>query len=249
MKWSYGVMTVPTRRHSYLPKTLVSLYAAGFTEPRLFVDGSVDLSELPKHLGITVRYGEPVRTAGNWVLTLWELYARQPSADRYAVFQDDFVTYRNLRQYLEATPYPKSGYLNLYTFNSNAEIIPRGVGGSHKVGWYESREVNPHDPGQFRYQTGRGAVALIFNNDAVMDLLKANHLVGRFKSAKRGHKAVDGGIVYAMNEAHRREYVHHPSLVQHIGKLSSIGNAEHAPAPHFRGEEFDALDLLKELET
>lgn len=251
MRWAYGVMTCQSRLKDLLPRTLASLERAGFDQPRLFIDGVVGY-ELPefRSLEITVRYGPPVRTAGNWVLSLYELYARQPGAERYAIFQDDFVTYRNLRQYLEAVPFPTRGYLNLYTFRSNlGQFLPREDGskidGGLKVGWAQAGLVSHNRDNEFHYQTGRGAVALVFDLEGVKTLLTAKHLVGRFNNVKRGHRSIDGGIVTSMNEAYYREYVHHPSLTQHTGLLSSIGNQPHEPAPYFRGEDFNALDLLK----
>src|SRR5437870_5459108 len=109
MKWSYGVTTVPSRRSTLLPKTLQSLRAAGFGEPRLFIDGC----KQDEAVGYSCQFRLPitardpaVRPAGNWILSLWELYIREPVADRYAIFQDDLITYRNLRDYLEACKYP-----------------------------------------------------------------------------------------------------------------------------------------------
>lgn len=227
MKWAYGVTTVPQRRRDLLVRTLGSLRAAGFPEPRLFVDGERDPRswEDEFNLGVTARW-PTIRTYGNWVLSLAELYIREPAAERYAVFQDDFVTYRNLRQYLESCKYPENGYWNLYTFPSNQALCPRG----HR-GWYESNQM------------GRGAVALVFDRSVVLSLLTHQHMVERPMDAHRGHKAVDGGVVEAFRKMGGKEYVHNPSLVQHTGLVSSMGNKPHKLAESFCGEEFDATLL------
>lgn len=245
MLWSYGVTTVPSRRHSLLPATLASLKQAGFDSPRLFVDGTKDVCGWSEEFGLEVTPRFPaVRTAGNWTLSLWELYLRQPDAERYAVFQDDFVTYKNLRSYLEKW-YPGEGndalkgYLNLYTFPSNQGICPtqRKPGhpgeGKPRIGWYKSN------------QFGRGAVALVFSREAVAVLLSAKHFVRRVMDAHRGWRAVDGGVVTAMGQEGWLEYVHNPSLVQHTGIESSMGNNPHLLSTSFRGEGYDALELLK----
>ncbi len=233
-KWAYGITTVPSRRESLFPRTLASLKLAGFDKPRLFVDGDVDGSWYRSHglgLEITCRY-PAIRTYGNWILSLIELYIREPTADRYAIFQDDFVTYVNLREYLDKCIYPEKGYLNLYTFPSNQQLAPAG-----KTGWYLSNQM------------GRGAVALVFSVGAVRTLLtnqaSVDHLVERPQDAHRGHKAVDGGIVTALKKAEWKEYVHNPSLVQHTGIVSSMGNPQQLLAPSFRGENYNAMDLLK----
>lgn len=231
MIWSYGVTTVPQRAGDLLPRTLASLAAAGFGEPHLFVDGATGIEGYP---AATVRW-PPVLTAGNWTLALWELYIRESAADRYAVFQDDFVTYRNLRAYLEWCRYPEKGYWNLYTFSVNERIV---IG--RPVGWHVA---GASDDG---WQYGRGAVALVFNRDAVVALLKSEHLANRFQDLARGWRNIDGGIVTAMNKADYQEYVHNPSLVQHLGTESAMGNYRQLQAASFRGEDFDAMDLLKE---
>jgi hypothetical protein len=227
--WEYGITTVLSRRDIEFPRTLHSIQSSGFDHPRLFIDGCTpsqasmyDIFELP----VTCR--DRVRTAANWVLSLYELWTRNPNADRYAIFQDDFVCVRNLRTYLEESPYPEKGYQNLYTFPANESLKPDG-----KYGWYKSNQL------------GYGAVALVFNNEAVMALLGQNYLVERFKDADRGHRAIDGGIVEAMKAVGWSEYVHSPCLIQHIGDVSSMGNSRHAKALSFRGESFDALSLLK----
>lgn len=228
MLWSYGITTVPERLNELFPRTLKSLRSAGFDKPRIFVDGAENDEAYRRFdLAVTVRHPK-IRTYGNWVLALGELYLREPDADRYAIFQDDFVTYHNLRQYLEQTPYPDKGYLNLYTFPKNQELAPLGYRGFYIAN-----------------QRGLGAVALVFSRDAVQILLKHQHMIDRPTTLdERSFKAVDGAIVSSMNKAGWKEYVHTPSLVQHTGMRSTAGNAKHPIAKTFLGEEFDALDLL-----
>lgn len=233
MKWSYGVTTVPSRRKELLPETLASLREGGFDKPRLFVDGDNDAVSWEREFNLEVTVRHPtIRAFGNWLLALEELYIREPTAERYAIFQDDFVTYRNLRQYLERCKYPDKGYLNLYTFPSNQK---------EQRGWYEGALLNS---GPEHWQTGRGAVALVFNREAVQTLLMHQHMIERPTSAEGGYKRIDGGVVTAMNKAGFREFVHNPSLVQHTGKVSAIGNKPHPLSRSFRGETFDALQLL-----
>ena len=212
-----------------LGRTLASLSAAGFDAPRLFVDGDRDGHEWTR-LGCEVTFRCPaVRTFGAWWLAAVELYLREPHADRYAVFQDDMVACRNLRSYLEMSTYPERAYLNLFTDPSNTRDA---------VGWSESATL-----GDCVSQGGRGAVALVFSNEALRTLLSHKHFVDRPLDLDRGHRAVDGGIVTAMNKAGWREHIHNPSLVQHTGDVSSMGNMPHIPAPSFPGESFDATTL------
>ena len=233
MKWAYGLTTVPERRETTFPKTIESLRNAGFDSPRLFIDGYLDRA-LYATLGLSTSMRETrIRTFGNWMLGLIKLYIREPHADRYAMFQDDFVTYRNLRGYLEKSPYPNKGYLNLYTFPSNQGLAPR----DGTQGWYLSNQL------------GRGAVALVFNKEAIKTLMYSKDIVDRPEDSQRGHRAIDGGIVTAFKKAGWKEYVHNPSLVQHIGDVSSMGNNPHLKAISFKGEDYDAMELLESPQT
>jgi hypothetical protein len=114
----------------------------------------------------------------------------------------------------------------------NDAIVP---GKTH--GWHEAaRAVQGH-------QLGRGAVALVFSHAAVETLLAQPHMVTRRRDSMRGHKSLDGAIVESMNAAGWTEYIHYPSLVQHIGEESSMGNKKH-PISKCYIEEFDPLSLL-----
>lgn len=229
LDWAYGVTTVPERRGNLLNQTLTSLVDAGFANPRLFVDGGKINWSDEFSLAVTCRFPR-IRCAGNWILSLWELYIRQPLADRYVIFQDDLIAYKNLRQYLEQSPYPERGYCNLYTCTQNQRLSPG-------KGWFPSN------------QKGKGAVALMFSLPAVVTLLCQPHLVKRCQPAvsdpERYWQNIDGGVVDSMAQAGWQEYCHDPSLVQHMGQRSTMGGVSH-PAPAWRGEGFDALSLIQE---
>lgn len=228
--WAYGVTTVPSRLKDLLPRTLDSLAKAGFDEPRIFIDGAKDVKPY-ENLGYPyTNHNPPLRTFGKWVASAWELYVRCPTAHYYAVFQDDFVTYPHLKAYLESFPYPKDGYLNLYTFPKTQQAAPN----SNYVGWFKTQQM------------GLGAVALVFNREVLCKILSQPHITNRPQDTHRGHKSADGAIVTAANKAGLKEYCHLPSLVQHTGKVSSMKNKPHAAAPSFRGEKFDARKLIQE---
>jgi len=220
MKWSYGITTVASRFHDTLPVTIDSLAKGGFPDPIIFVDGPAKYDT-----GLeVVNRSTQIKAYKHWLLTAVELYGRRPNAERYAIFQDDFVTYLNLREYLENTHYHAKGYWNLYTFPENEKP---------KEGFYLSN------------QKGKGAVALIFNNEALRTLLSQSHLWTMVQCGKNGDRKIDGHISDSFRNVGFKEYVHMPSLVQHIGAASAIGNAQHAEAPSFLGTDYNALELLK----
>lgn len=234
LNWSYCMTTVPSRSNTTFPRTLESLMNAGFEEPRLFIDGArqQEAQDIYGQYNLPITSHFPtIRTAGTWILALYEIYVRNPWAARYAIFQDDFVTVKNLRAYLERVKYPSKGYLNLYTFPCNEipSLLPKG-----HIGWYPSNQL------------GRGAVALVFSSEAARGILGSMYMTDRFQDKDRGYRAIDGGIVEAVKRIGEgwKEYVHSPSLVQHIGDVSSMGNSKHQKAASFPGENFDALELL-----
>lgn len=236
MRWSYGVTTVPSRRRSLLAITLQSLGMAGFDRPHLFVDGGQLHKDIVHYqdfnLAITTRR-PAVKTYGNWVLALWELYLREPAADRYAIFQDDLITYPNLRGYLDQCVYPEQGYWNLYTYPIKQAEPPS----EDFVGFHESNQM------------GRGAVALVFDRPAVTTLLQQKLLVEHPQNSHRGTRSVDGTVIDSFKNIRPepwKEYIHAPTLVQHIGhELSTMKKKGYRERPEtFRGESFNALDLL-----
>jgi len=198
-------------------------------------------------LEVTARAGPRVRIAGNWHLALLELYHRDPAADCYAVFQDDFRCVRNLRAYLERRPWPERSYANLFTFPSELERGKAVRNG--RPGWFATA------------QNGRGAVALCFRRAEALALLTHRHLYDRIADPSRGWRSIDGGIVEAMKALGVREHCHYPSPVLHTGKVSTTDKRDAAlalertqrgwvwPAHYdhvgFPGDCFDAVEWLQ----
>lgn len=241
--WAYGITGIPQRMSSLLIRTIRSLAAAGFDRPRLFIDGASPQHEemLRGHkLGLDITFREQALNAyGNWVMALAELYIREPAMERYAIFQDDIACCRNLRAYLDRVKY-LPGYWNLYC---SADGHGKGHQSNFQLangrrGFIESN------------QQGKGALALVFDREAVTTLLGHRHIVLRPQAASdRRFRALDGAVVSALSDMHSgpkgwREYVHAPSLIQHTGMDSTLGNAHGKLSPNFVGEDFDALELL-----
>jgi hypothetical protein len=243
-----AITTVPQRRATLLPRTLASLRAAGWDQFVLFVDNCDHNEALSyeREFGLPVVNRWPrILTFGNYMLGLAELYIRNPLCERFLMCQDDLLACKNLKAYLDAVPYPDGkqgrplGYLNCLTFDYYHRRAPRDltVRQERRTGWYPSPT-----------QQGLGAVALVFDREAVWDLLsERDHIVTR--PAHPGEKAwrnIDGGIVDALSRKRgRKEFVHCPSLVQHTGTQSTMRSQRHPDAHSFPGEAFDALDFLK----
>jgi len=257
MKWACGMTTVWQRRNDLLPQTLASIKAAGFPEPRLFVDGfgaqpsHAKLSEVAAWYEgkfpspeLTIRQ-PALRTFGNWLLALWEMYVRAPGSERWVIFQDDVAVCSNLRAYMDHCDLPERGYWNLYTAPSSEIVVPRDINGQKRMGWYQSAMLSGVASDGRGEQLGRGALALVFGLEAVTTLLSSyQHIVERPQDCDKGLRNVDGAVVQAMNKAGWREWVHWPSLVQHVGLVSSMGTNPQKQSESFPGEEFDALKLV-----
>lgn len=228
--WAYGITATKERWLDLFPRTRASLHDGGFDQPRVFLDGSgtplvgVHVSDL------TTRWPK-VGAWGNFWLSLSELWVRNPLASRFALFQDDLVCGKNLRQYLERCPMPLQSYLNLFTAPENHAAAPA-------QGWFPAKH------------RGKGALALVFDRWGLHHLLTSPYAFQRPTATDpapngqpRGTQNIDGAVAEALHLCGITETVHCPSLVQHTGDVSTLGHRQHPPAPHFLGTEFDCLRL------
>lgn len=244
LQWAYGITTVgdnsgiQNANHRFgltLPRTVKSLQRGGFDSPSFFIDGECSdiRMTLVKDYDYTIRTPN-VGVSGNWLLSLCDLYHRNKKADRFVIFQDDVIVYHHLFNYLNYIPYPERGYCNLYTYDSNIVVLQQNTGSPPSIGFFKSRITSEG------IQAGKGALALMFNREAVIALLTSRHIWKRQRETN-----IDGGIVQAMNEQGYSEYVHYPSLVDHIGEVSTIRRGTLGRVKTFRGESFSALSLLE----
>lgn len=229
LTWAVGVTTVPSRKDTTLPPTLKSLAKAGWEAPRLFVDGGGE-SDWRGVTNVTVR--PKTHALGNWWLAMQELYVRNPLADRYMMVQDDVVFCKGVRGYLDVVEWPGRGYLNLYTFRHN-DLIGKG----RAKGFFRASQ---------RWM-GLGALALVFDKESVVEILTARHMIEKFRPKEHPEwavKKIDGGVAEAMKAAGMSEWCHMPSLVQHIGNVSTL-NHNNPQAISFEGEDYDIRELLQ----
>jgi hypothetical protein len=227
MKFAYGITTVPERRFRELPNTIQSLSVAGFDEPILFIDGIAhDSTNLDyDQLGLQLIFrGSRVGGYANWVLGLVELYLRNPTADRFVMFEDDLLACIHLHRYLEGCAYKEMAYYNLLTHNQYIQIIQ-----AVPEGWFPSG------------QRGLGAVGLMFDNQTASQLLAYDLLLKNCTTCNRP-RSIDGAICNALSRVGIKEYVHWPSLLQHTGIESTQGH-NYGTVGSFNPE-FDPLTFL-----
>lgn len=238
-RWSIALTTVPSRVSTLLPETLRAVTAAGI-QPVLYVDGILTAEQESTIRGyagynMQINHHKNVRTFSHWYESALDLYLTNPWSEYYMFLQDDLTCPKTLLKYLRSCRYPQNGYFNLYTFRENESVIQ-----DKQTGWVEAYRTRQG------YQLGLGAVGLVFPHNALITLLTQRHMLTRKRDAVRGHHSLDGAIVEAMNQAGYTEYVHNPSLLQHIGHESSMDNARHADAKSYPGNDFDLLTLLKD---
>lgn len=218
--WSYGITASPQRvDNGLLLQTVKSLAAAGFNDPTIFMDGACDFDE--SWNGLVNKL--VIRTPGighlpNWMTSLVHLYCTAPKAVYYALFEDDLICCKNLRQYLESCE-PPNGYWNLLTHDQNI------VYANNVNGWHESN------------QRGRGAVGLVFPRDTLLALIRARGFFDR--PSLDGEQNADGMVITCLRPLELKEYIHFPSLVQHMG-LQSVMNHKYGKVRAFV-EDYDPV--------
>lgn len=240
VRWTYGVTTCWKRavRSETLEMSLGSLHGGGFISPLLFVDQTPVSGLAGGEFLWPCSYRIPVGPLGNWYLGLLEMYLLDPHCDYYAMFQDDIVCCRNLRQYLEKSLEQiggaRKGYANLYTAPMNSSALLKRSGPEPRRGW----TIPDYE--------GQGALALVLPRDCVLCLLSSRIMAERPMNPVKGRAGIDGVIGSALRAEGFREFIHYPSLVQHTGMTSTIpGNSSGLASDCFAGEEFDAMELLK----
>ena len=192
--------------------------------------------------------------------------AAHPHAPRptsYAIFQDDVLAVKNLREYIDAR-FPrtedhnhvfhdeltdKKAYLNLYTFLNNEQVIAQAA----PVGWHEGSQLSNSNP--LKQQRGRSALGLVFSPEGLRTLLGAPTFVNKPAASERATVNLDGAVATAMNAHGWREWIHNPTLLHHTGLVSSLRTRLHGettmcpfpPAESWRGEDCDAMEFLAEM--
>lgn len=212
-KWCVGITTAP-RRVSSLDASLEAIVNAGWTRPRIFVDGDVRIPHQWSDLPVSCRTPK-VGAWPSYYLALTEMFMRDPSADAYALFQDDIELLRrtDLRAYLERVLWPgeNPGILSLYC----------------------SSEYTRKDPGWHRFPENWiwGATAFVFSPDAVRGILSSAAVLDhRLEGAGDGLKGIDVAVGQWAEKTNTPIWFPTPSLVQHTGQVSTLWETARAVA-------------------
>lgn len=203
--WSVGVTTAP-RQSPTLERCLASLSHAGWQTPRVFVDGELTVPTAWSHLPRTNR--EPqIGAWPNYYLALAELLMRDPAADAYLVVQDDalFCSDPCTREYLEQVFWPgeSAGIASLFCSRADTQPV---------AGWYQY-------PGAWSWC----ALAFVFSRAAAQRFLADLDVVRHRESRrKNGLAHISWCIGQWAVRSQVPVYFPTPSLVQHIGEVSTL---------------------------
>jgi hypothetical protein len=210
-QWAVGVTTAP-RGQPTLEECLTSLASAGWNDPRLFVDGDAALPPRCADLDQTCR-SHRVGAWPSYYLALAELMMRQPEADAFLLVQDDVVFAEGffVRGYLEDVLWPgkKPGIVSLLCPHPYTKPDP---------GWY------PFDDDWIW-----GAQAFAFSREAAQGFLTDSRVLQHRYTRHRNPLAdIDWCVGQWAKRQRQPIYYPTPSLVQHVGQISSLWPGQRA---------------------
>jgi len=166
----------------------------------------------------------------NYVLSLCELYMRNPNADAYLLMQDDAVIFSSTatREYVESVLWPIDG-------PCIASLYCSAKYSKEESGWH-----------QFEGNWVWGAVAFVFSPEAIKLFLTSMEVFNhRAQPDDKGLSRIDVVIGNVARANGIPMYYPSPSLVQHIGTISTIwktGRAVNARrADQFLGDLIDPV--------
>jgi hypothetical protein len=178
---------------------------AGWDRPRLFIDSGVTIPERFDHLPLTFRETK-LGAWPNYYLALAELLMREPDADAFLILQDDALLHHRhpVREYLEQALWPVDpiGAVSLYC----SKAYTRAAAGWHAL------------EGEWIW----GALAFIFSGASARRFLADPAVLEHRTHPEEGLANVDGVIGRWAVRHQLPIYYPTPSLVQHIGEVSSL---------------------------
>lgn len=211
-------MTTAPRRKPTIHRALPSLREAGFDEDVYVCAEPNTFKKLPRPDEARVHENSSRRGCfGNWKYALQRVLSRT-SAQWLLIVQDDAIWLPRsadvLRDQLRARQDLRTGFLSPY-------VTSKDVAAEFVDGWNEYR-------GGWNFW---GAVALCLPRNTAEELLRHQRFVEH-----QGSQQVDAVVAASMLDLGHPSFVHVPSLVDHIGRTSTIGHDDVAGS--LRGHRF-----------
>ena len=208
MRIAVGVTTAPRPETSYLVRTIESIDEAGFNDVQIFADSPPNdiRNELLPFIGVhrsDLPVGQRLGSYKNWKRALETILDNRPDCEWYLIFQDDVRVAKGLQGWLETqlteTTHGTTGVGSLF-------CLPFQV--PEQRGWHC---LKLHDGSN--YLPISGACALLIPQSKARSLLQFRWDSLTMVDLAIGHWCHDSGLRY---------WRHFPSLVEHVGIVSSI---------------------------
>ena len=222
--WAVGVTTAP-RRSPTLAPCLRSLIDAGWPDPHLFIDGEVEIPPEFSDLARTIRL-PAVGARQSYFLAIVELLQKFPEAQALMLVQDDafWPGHLPMREYLEQCLWPGSEPGLVSAWCCTDDTAPES-------GWHKRMK-----PWKF------GAVVFLFARETAEKLVHDPLMQLACTSRPENHS---GGLSMLIGDWAARVgvpvFFPTPSLVQHLGEVSTIWENSRAVgvrrASRFLGDE------------
>lgn len=202
IEWAIGITTAP-RRQPTLTTCLETIIASGWETFHLFVDGDVEFDD--KFSGMPqTRRPEPIGAWPAWCDALRILLTEYPDANTIAIVQDDalFPAIASFRSYVEQLLWPESAPCIVSLYTSADDTLEQNE-------WRRYPDV-------WKF----GAVAFVLPRSVAEDMLQ-NIDAGDLEFLQ-GTAGIDTRIGVWADRMKVPIWHPSPSLVQHIGQVSSI---------------------------
>ena len=216
--WACGVTTAP-REKPTLTRTLESIEKAGFPAPTIFSDDRGVACPLSYSERITQRAAR-LGAFPNFYCGLTELFMGNPTADYYAMFQDDVRLTENCRWYLDDVLSPSGNQVHSIYTSSRYSGDYCGSGlltTNHLIDNRYARWVFVTEGWDYV-----GALAFVFSQESINTFLTSPVAV-QHRHSEYGLRCVDSIV----GKVFKTVRAHYPSLAQHIGDTSTIHGADY----------------------
>jgi glycosyltransferase involved in cell wall biosynthesis len=219
--WMVAVTTAP-RSTPTLGPTLRSLERAGFGAVHIFAEPGSEVPPEAYQQHHVHQNAQPLGNFSNFYYALTLLYEENRDADCLAVFQDDIEAAVGLKSWCDRQLWPEgTGIVSLFT--------PR-LHGDRRTGW---RLLSPG------YHRIFGGQAMLFRRDVVESFLSDPVVLRELRVGRYNSDALVSA--WAARRGTAIAY-HTPSLVQHVGAVSSIYRA--GPEPRIVADALTHVDEI-----
>lgn len=223
--WAVGVIT-SRRAQPTIRTCLEHLLAAGWADAHVFCEPGSEAA-LPGWHSLWSNRGRQLGCWANFYLSAWELLLTHPRADYFLLLEDDAKMYCGVapstREYLTTLcqlVLHDHAALSLYASGSFVCTDPM----LHSVhqGWCFS-----------------GAVALVLGREALRHFLTDSRVAGhRFDNDDWHGTRLNDSVLgrWALEDYKKPIGIHAPTLVQHVGDISTIDNPAGRRASFYIGD-------------